>query len=128
MDYKNTAQFLRVFVDLSGKHGDLASVVIDEGHHISDDERQQITRELNTGETAFVNNLAKADISIMHPQGEIDFAGVAALGTAWLLTKLSHGSIGVMKGRGGYITVSRDKDHVGTDKFSDYAALASQAT
>jgi predicted PhzF superfamily epimerase YddE/YHI9 len=106
----NNVHMLRVFTDPTGNYGDVASVIIDEGRHISDAERQALARKLNTGETAFINDVATADISIMHPQGEIDFAGVAALGTAWLLAKLSSQPITCMNGRGGEITVQQDGD------------------
>lgn len=99
---------LRVFTDASGNYGDIATVVIDEGRKISDAKRQQLARQLDTGETAFINDLVSADISIMHPQGEIDFAGVAALGAAKLLSDLNIKPTIVMKGRGGDITVSQD--------------------
>lgn len=79
---------LRVFTDSTGNYGDAASVVVDEGRHISDAERQAMARGLNTGETIFINDLAKADISVVHPQGEIGFAGVGVLAVAWLLAKL----------------------------------------
>lgn len=94
---------LRVFIGLDGKFGDIASVVVDEGRRINDTDRQAIARKLDTGETAFVNDIAKADISIMHPQGEIDFAGVAALAVSHLLTKLSDKPVKQMHGRGGAI-------------------------
>jgi len=93
---------------LHDSYGDVASVIVDEGRHISNVERQALARKLNTGETAFINNVANADISIMHPQGEIDFAGVAAVGSAWLLAKLSNEPITRMRGRGGNIMVRQD--------------------
>jgi len=73
---------LHVFTDENGNYGDAASVVIDEGRRIADPKRQEISRELNTGETIFVNDLATADISVVHPHGEIGFAGVGVVGTA----------------------------------------------
>lgn len=82
------AHFLRVFTNSNGNFGDAASVVIDEGKHIDDAKRQEIARELNTGETIFINDLAAANISVVHSQGEIGFAGVGVVGTAWLLAKL----------------------------------------
>ena len=99
---------LRVFTNSKGEFGDTATVVIDEGRQILDADRQALASQLNTGETAFVNDIASANISIMHPQGEIDFAGVAALGAAWLLSKFHQKSVNVMKGRGGDISVSKD--------------------
>jgi predicted PhzF superfamily epimerase YddE/YHI9 len=58
---------------------------------------------LNTGETIFINNLADADISVVHPQGEIGFAGVGVLATAWLLAKLRGKPIKTMQARDGEI-------------------------
>ncbi len=103
-------RLFRVFTDSQGNFGDLASVIIDEGRHIPDNKRQEMARELNTGETAFINDIATAAISIMHPQGEIDFAGVVALATSWLLTKLGGKSATQMRGRGGAITTWQDGD------------------
>ncbi|SRR6266540_5076346 len=99
---------LRVFTDGQGKFGDAASVVIDEGRHISDSERQGMAHELNTGETIFINNIASANISVIHPQGEIDFAGVGVLAVACLLTKLRDKPTEHILGRGGEITTWQD--------------------
>lgn len=99
---------LHVFTDSKGNFGDAASVIIDEGRRITDTERQVIARKLNTGETAFINDLASANVSIVHPQGEIDFAGVAALGTAWLLAKLRGKPTENMQGRAGTISAWQD--------------------
>jgi predicted PhzF superfamily epimerase YddE/YHI9 len=97
------AHFLCVFTNQSGKYGDLASVVIDEDRHIPDSKRQTITRKLHTGETTFINDVSNANISIMHYQGEVSFAGTVALATAWLLAKLRREPIEIMHGRDGDI-------------------------
>ena len=99
----SNTHFLRVFTNEQSKFGDLASVVVDEGRHISDAERQALTRELATSETAFINNVAGADISIMHYQGEVDFAGTVVLATSWLLAQLQGNPVATMHGRGGDI-------------------------
>ena len=99
---------IRVFTDTKGNFGDAASVVMDEGRHIPDTERQTIARKLNTGETAFVNDMASANVSIVHSQGEIGFAGVAVLGTAWLLSKFVGAPIEAMHTRDGEIKVWQD--------------------
>lgn len=101
---------LHVFTDSNGNYGDLASVVIDEGCHIPEAERQTMAGKLNTGETIFVNDIVGANISVMHPQGEIDFAGVGVLATAWLLTKLRGKTTEHIQGRGGEITTWQDGD------------------
>lgn len=93
-----------VFADERGDYGDAASVVIDEGRHIPDNERQALTRKLATTETAFINSVANADISIMHYQGEVDFAGTVALATSRLLTQLRGKPVTTLHGRGGDIT------------------------
>ena len=95
---------LRVFTDENGNYGDVASIMIDQGRHIANAERQTIARELNTGETIFVNDLAAADISVVHPQGEIGFAGVGVVGTAWLLSKLRGKPTERMHSRDGEVT------------------------
>lgn len=103
-------RLFRVFTDSKGDFGDLASVIIDEGRRIPDNKRQGVARELNTGETAFINDIATGSISIMHPQGEIYFAGTVALATSWLLTKLGGKSAGQMHGRGGAIATWQNDD------------------
>jgi predicted PhzF superfamily epimerase YddE/YHI9 len=110
MPKDSSTHLFRVFADSNGDFGDAASVVIDEGRHISDTERQDIARKLNTGETAFVNDIASADVSIVHPQGEIGFAGVAVLGAAWLLGKLLGAPIAAMRSRDGEIKVWQDHE------------------
>jgi predicted PhzF superfamily epimerase YddE/YHI9 len=99
---------LRVFTDANNRFGDIATVVIDEKQELSDKDRLTITRKLNTVETVFVNDIASADISIIHTQGETDFAGVAALGTAYLLSKLLNKPIESMINKAGNIAVSED--------------------
>jgi predicted PhzF superfamily epimerase YddE/YHI9 len=94
---------LRVFTDTRGNYGDRASVIVDVGRHISDSERMDIARKLGTGETAFINNLVELDVSIVHPQGEIDFAGVALLGAAAILEHLGVGPVTTLRTRSGAI-------------------------
>lgn len=106
----NDPRLLRVFTDATGDYGDTASVVIDEGRSISDPERQAIARKLNTGETAFVNDVAGANVSVVHSQGEIGFAGVAVLGTAWLLSKLQSKPIYALYTRDGEVKVWQDTE------------------
>jgi len=101
---------LRVFTNSKGNFGDAASVVVDEGCHIADIERQAMARQLATGETIFINDVDSANISVMHPQGEIDFAGVGVLATAWLLGKLRGKPTEQLQGRAGTITAWQDGD------------------
>jgi len=102
--FQNKPHLLRVFTDASGNCGDTVPVVIDEDRKISDAVRQKIAIRLGAPETVFVNDIATADISIMHLQGEVDFAGTPALGAAWLLATLRDEPITVMKGRKSDIT------------------------
>ena len=53
---------------------------------------------------------ATANISVMHPQGEIGFAGVGVLATAWLLTKLRGKPTDKMQSRDGEITAWQEND------------------
>lgn len=101
---------LRVFTDENGNYGDAASVVMDEGRHVPNSERQAIARKLNTGETIFINDLATANISVMHPQGEIGFAGVGVLAAAGLFTKLRGKPTDKMQSRDGEITAWHEGD------------------
>jgi predicted PhzF superfamily epimerase YddE/YHI9 len=100
--------FLRVFTDEQGGHGDAASVVVDEGRHISDTERKALAHKLGTGETIFVNDLATANISVIHPQGEIGFAGVGILAAAWLLAEIRGKPTTEMQARDGKIMVWKE--------------------
>lgn len=107
--YKDdSAHFLKAFINGNGDYGDVASIVIDEGRHIADAERQIIARKLNTGETIFVNDLDTADISVVHPQGEIGFAGVGVVAAAWFLAKLRGKPTKAMYARDGKITARQE--------------------
>ncbi len=103
---------LRVFADETGRFGDNATIVLDEDRSISDSSRRDIAERLNdsysTVETAFVNSVDRRDISIVHQQGEIDFAGVVALGAAWFFEELAGEPISSMTSRGGNIDVFSD--------------------
>src|SRR5262245_34025425 len=101
---------LKVFVDENGKFGDDATIVIDEQRQLTEGKRIEITRRLQTAETVFINDIKKAEISIMHYDGELDFAGVAALAAAWQISKLKGEPIKEMRGRGGIINVSQLDD------------------
>lgn len=99
---------LHVFTDEQGNFGDIATVVSDEGRNIADGARQRIARDLEAVETVFVNDSTTCQVSFMHGQGEIDFAGVPALGAAWLLTQWNDTPISQLKGRKGAITVTHE--------------------
>lgn len=100
--------FVSVFVDATGKYGDVVPVVVDEGKIIPDAERLALTIKLGAPETVFINNVTTANISFIHLQGEVDFAGTPALAAAWLLSKLHHKPIIALQGRAGSITVSQE--------------------
>src|SRR5450755_1208435 len=99
---------LHVFTDAQGNFGDIATVIFDQGHGMPDDARQEIARNLEAVETAFVNDAAAHQVSFMHGQGEIDFAGVPAVGVAWLLGQREGMPISQLEGRGGKITVTQE--------------------
>lgn len=104
------AHILKVFCDDQHRFGDVASDIVDEGKQISDGERQAIAKTLATGETIFVNSLQDASVSVMHPQGEIDFAGVGVLGAAWLLANIQSQPLNKLNGRGGVIKTWQNGD------------------
>lgn len=99
---------LRVFTDAAGNLGDGATVIVDEGRLIPDSDRQALARRLGTGETAFVNDVGGASISIVHPHGEISFAGVAALAAARFFTEVRAEATFTMRGRAGDVAVAHD--------------------
>ncbi len=101
------AFMLRVFTDDKGKFGDVASVVVDEQRKFNVGKRIEITRKLKTVETAFIDDVKKAEISIMHYDGEIDFAGVAALAAAYVMAEMKQQHDYVMHGRKGAIQTRR---------------------
>jgi len=78
---------VRVFTSKNGQYGSPAGVIIDEGSHISPQERQSIATQLGFSETVFVNRKSPAKVSIYGLQNEVNFAGAPLLGTAWLLSK-----------------------------------------
>lgn len=99
---------LHVFTDENGEFGDIATVIFDEGRDIADDVRAEIAGTLDAIETVFVNDAATYQVSFVHSQGEIDFAGVPALGVAWLFGEREGGPVSQFEGRAGAITVSRE--------------------
>lgn len=99
---------LHVFTDEQGDFGDIATIIFDEGRTTPDDDRQEIARDLEAVETAFVNDAAAHQVSFVHSRGEIAFAGVPALGVAWLLGQREGKPISRLESRGGEITVSHE--------------------
>jgi predicted PhzF superfamily epimerase YddE/YHI9 len=105
-----TANILRVFTDANGNFGNFASIVFDEDRSIDNPERQAITRRLGHDETVFINGLSKAEVSIFNPQQEVNFAGHAMVGTAWLLARRSGRPVASMHCLGGDIRAWQDAD------------------
>jgi predicted PhzF superfamily epimerase YddE/YHI9 len=105
-------QYVIVGIDDTANFGDKVPIVIDETRRLNDADRQALAVRLQAPETIFINSVADADISIMHSQGEVDFAGVPALAAAWYLTKVHGKPIEKMRSRGGEIKVSHHKDIV----------------
>ena len=70
--------------------GNQLAVFLDYGQ-LSDEEMQQIAREINFSETTFITSPQKKnggyDVRIFTPGAEIDFAGHPTLGTAYILRK-----------------------------------------
>ena len=99
---------LRVFTDENGDFGDTVTIVYDEGREIPDDARKEIAKLLDAVETVFVNDANAHQVSFVHSQGEIDFAGVPALGIAWLFGERESEPVSRIEGRGGDIAVSSD--------------------
>ena len=101
---------LRVFTDENDRFGDVATIIIDEDNKISVSQREKLAKELDTGETVFINRIANNEVSIVHSHGEIDFAGVAALGAARLLADIKNENIDALKTRASNIVVSHSDE------------------
>jgi len=80
-------KILRVFTNEDNNFGNPLGIVIDEENSLDKKERQQITIKSGFSEVVFINNINKRNISIYSPQGEIPFAGHAAVGTTYFLTQ-----------------------------------------
>jgi len=78
--------------------------VFDEAATLSDDEMQQLARELNLSETAFLlpsQTDADARVRIFTPAAELPFAGHPVLGTAFLLAgQLGKNKVTLQTGAG----------------------------
>ncbi|MCW1908334.1 MAG: PhzF family phenazine biosynthesis protein [Candidatus Saccharibacteria bacterium] len=101
-----------VGINNDGQFGDSVPIIIDENRAIPDNERQALAVELQAPETVFINSKTDADISIMHSQGEVDFAGVPALAAAHFLAGIKQDPVTVIKSRGGNIRVTFEDDKV----------------
>ncbi|MGH2716049.1 MAG: PhzF family phenazine biosynthesis protein [Thermoleophilaceae bacterium] len=84
-----TLHLLRVFCGESDSGGNPLAVFLD-GSEVPADARQLVAAELGLSETVFVDDAARGEIRIFTPAVELDFAGHAAVGTAWLLAE--HGA------------------------------------
>ncbi len=69
--------------------GNPAGVVLEAGS-LSDNQMQQITKEVSFSETAFVSKSDKADFRVRFftPKGEVDLCGHATIATFFLMAKL----------------------------------------
>ena len=63
--------------------------VVEDAADLSTQAMQDIAREMNFSETAFVlgQNLERASVRIFTPEWELPFAGHPTVGTAWVLTQ-----------------------------------------
>lgn len=98
-----TVYVLRVFADERGRHGNPLGIVVDERGALDDDARRQVARILGFSETAFVTHLAERRVAFFSPKEEVDFAGHAAVGVAWFLTRAHRGVAAALHGRAGPI-------------------------
>jgi predicted PhzF superfamily epimerase YddE/YHI9 len=98
----------KVFVNEAGDFGDAVSLVLDEDHRLSYEDRLHITAEIGNDETVFVNDLAANDVSIYHAGGEVEFAGSVLIGTAWQLAQLKNEPTRQMRCKRGVVDVREE--------------------
>jgi predicted PhzF superfamily epimerase YddE/YHI9 len=98
----------KVFVDENGDFGDPVSLIVDDEHQMSFEERLRITAEIGNVETVFVNDLVANDVSIYHAHDEVDFAGSVLIGTAWELEQLKNEPTQQIKCKRGLINVRQE--------------------
>jgi predicted PhzF superfamily epimerase YddE/YHI9 len=84
-----TVHMLRVFTSAAGEYGNPLAVFLD-GPAVPKRGRQEIAAELGCSETVFVDEPARAVVSIFSPRCELEFAGHPLIGTAWLLADAGY--------------------------------------
>jgi len=103
---------VKVFCDKNGNYGDEVTIVEDQDRKISDKDRVKLASKQNGVETVFINDLDTRNISIVHSQGEIGFAGTVALAASWFLSTTTGETITSMQGRDSEIDTWSDSDIV----------------
>lgn len=101
---------LRVFVNDEKKFGNPVGIILDEKQEISKELRQHITKRLGFSESIFINNANTGNVSIFNPQSEIDFAGHALVGAAYLMHNVLNKPIHFLECRGGRIAAWQEHD------------------
>ncbi len=81
-----TPHVLRVFCDERGEFGNPLGIFLD-GSEVPEGRRQAVAVELGYSETVFVEDRESGACRIFAPEGELPFAGLPAVGTAWLLER-----------------------------------------
>ncbi|MDD9912857.1 MAG: PhzF family phenazine biosynthesis protein [Alphaproteobacteria bacterium] len=101
-----TVHIFNVFVNEQGNFGNPVGIILDETQQLSSEQRLALTKKLGFSESVFINNLDKASISIYSSQGEIPFAGHAAVGTAYAISQFGGKHISELRGLKGSIPVT----------------------
>jgi predicted PhzF superfamily epimerase YddE/YHI9 len=94
---------LRVFTDKKGKFGNGAGIIIDEKRRLSSARRLTLAKGLGYEESVYINDIKTGDVTIYNSQQEIEFAGHAMVGAAWLLAKLRGEPLAVIHCTGGNV-------------------------
>lgn len=94
---------LRVFVNEQGEFGNPVGIVLDEKKGINPKVRQDISTKLGFSESVFINDPNTGNVSIFNPKEEVDFAGHALVGSAYLINEILKRSISFLECKGGRI-------------------------
>jgi predicted PhzF superfamily epimerase YddE/YHI9 len=79
---------VRVFVDSSGRYGNLLGIV--DGSLVPTQSRQRFAAAVGYSETVFVDDATEGLIEIFTPTMELPYAGHPTVGTAWWLHSLGY--------------------------------------
>ena len=83
-------EFFQVDVFANKPYEGNPTAVFPEAGHLSDEQMQQLAREMNLSESVFVTSIEEDsyDVRIFTPAVELPFAGHPTIGCAWLLSQL----------------------------------------
>lgn len=85
-----TVEVVRVFTDEAGEYGNPVGVVLDMEQRLTKQDRQHVATVLGYSETVFMNSIEQPDVNIFDTLHEVQFAGHALVGAAWLISVIGN--------------------------------------